>query len=417
MKKTIFFSLLVSIALLGTSCNGGDDIVIEKDKGSYVIVANTGSGSYLLQTDNLKDASLTTQSKGIETAIGTNWVNVGTDYLYRLVYAQGSSGTGSSYEIGLDSIIKERSQPFEITNRYTTFGVYKKYVLTGAGVTLAAATGETVQQKGFAFTILDAEQQTMYVNTVSTENFLGTGENCTFVGFAEANNKIYTAVCPQGYSDYAVDKGFAEAATTSTAYPDSVFVAVFDNINFTNPTIIRSNKLGAAYGQYRSMRHSNILTDDKSNVYVFSSSAGADQNPSGVLRINSGTTEFDSNFFFDIETATSGLPLFRAFHVTGDLFVVQLFATDERTNDTGNKYAIFNASGSGSLTMVTGLPEENITSSSTYMPLVDDGVFYFPMKVEGEQVAIWSIDPSTAKATKGTTVDAEGISAIVKLEL
>lgn len=264
----------------------------------------------------------------------------------------------------------------------------------------------------------------MYVNTISTENFLGTGEYCTFVGFAEANNKIYTSVCPAGYSAYGVEQGFAEEVSSNTKYPDSVFVAVFDNINFTNPTIIRDNRLGAAYGAYRSMRHSNILTDGQNNVYVFSSSAntvGSNNNPhpttkhSGVLRIKSGETKFDS-FYFDIEAATGGLRLFRAWHVTGDLFVVQIFATKEADNDTANKYAIFNASGSGSLTMVDGLPNiETITSSSTYTPLIDNGLFYFPIKVDGEQPAIYSINPNTAKATKGTVVDAESISAIVKL--
>lgn len=420
MKKVFFLSLLtmMSIAISSCSDDNNDEGGVEKAAGSFILTATSeDGGTYLLQTDDLTKGELTIVNNGLETATGTNWVFLGKKYAYRLVYNQGNAGTGSSYEVDANGVVKERGTLFEITNRYSTFGTYGKYVLTGAGVTIGETSSVTpATQKGFTFTILDSENQTLSTNTISTENFLGNGEYATFVGFAEANGKIYTAVCPGGVSDYGVSQGYASAATTETAYPDSVWVAVFDGINFQNPTIIRDSRLSAAYGSYRSMRHSNIIADDKNNIYVFSSCADANTTkPSGVLRINAGTNKFDESFYFNIENASDGLPLFRAWHIQGDIFMVQLYDSNARDRDKASKFAVFNAA-SKSFTFVTGLPDPaTVVNVPTVTPYIEGGLFYYSLTVDGQKPAIYIMNTATATATKGTVVTSSGVTSLGKL--
>lgn len=420
MKKIFFLSLITMVGFIISSCSDDNDNLEPgvEAVGSYILTATTeDGGTYLLQTDDLTTGELTTEYAGLETQTGTNWVFLGKKYAYRLVYNQGNAGTGSSYEVDANGLVQERGTLFEITNRYTTFGSYDKYVLTGSGVTIGAESSVTpVTQKGFTFTILDSENQTLSVNTISTENFLGNGEFTTFVGFAEANGKIYTSVCPGGVSEYGVTQGYASAETTTTAYPDSVWVAVFDGIDFENPTIIKDNRLSAAYGPYRSMRHSNIIADDKNNVYVFSSCADANTSkPSGVLRINAGANKFDEGFYFNIENASGGLPLFRAWHVQGDIFMVQLYDSDAREMNKASKFAVFNAAAE-TLTLVTGLPDPaTVVNVPTVTPHIEDGLFYYSLTVDGERPAIYIINSATATATKGTIVTSSGITSLGKL--
>lgn len=419
MRKKFFLSLILITGLITASCSdddngtGGTDTV-----GAYVLSATTDDGgTYVLQTDDLTKGELTTVNSGLETQTGTNWVFLGTKYAYRLVYNQGNAGTGSSYEVDANGLVQERSHLFEITSRYTTFGSFGKYILTGAGVTLEAESSVTpATRKGFTFTILDSENQTLSVNTIPTENFLGNGEYTTFVGFAEANGKIYTSVCPGGISEYGVSQGYGSAVTTTTAYPDSVWVAVFDGIDFKNPTIIRDNRLSAAYGSYRSMRHSNIVADDKNNVYVFSSCANDNTTkPSGVLRIKAGESTFDGSFYFNIEEASGGLPLFRAWHVQGDVFMVQLFDSNAREMNKASKFAVFNAAAK-TLTLVTGLPDPaTVVNIPTVTPYIENGLFYYSLTVDGQKPAVYIINSATATATIGTVVTASGVTSLGKL--
>jgi hypothetical protein len=423
MKKTFILVWTVAICGLAASCDetgNGEEV---KQTGAYILAASSEEATYLLQTDKLESGELTIEKSGLETESATAWLFHGNKYAYRLVYNQGNAGTGSSYALDANGNIEERSVQFEITSRFTTYGPYDKYIVTAAaGATAFKDEAGNVQQ-GVTFTILDTEAQTLKTKTISTENFLGTGEYTTFSGIVEVSGKLFTAVCPIGVSAYGAARGVDEVRTT-TNYPDSVWIAIYDNINLENPKILRDNRLSYASTRYRSQYYSNIESDDKGNVYVFSSAYDSrSTKKSGVLLIKSGTEAFDKDYYFDIEAASGGNHLFKVWHITGDYFLLQMYTTEtvEPMGDA-RKLAVFNAS-TKTFAWVMGLPALDAIGSlggtangPGGTPLIDNGLVYIPIvTTDGNQPAVYAINPATATATKGLVITSSYISAVGKL--
>ena len=186
----------------------------------------------------------------------------------------------------------------------------------------AVAPEETQSvQKGIAITYLHVTDQIMKNrDVIRGENFLGNGEYVTFAGILEANNKIYTAPIPMGLSVYgsAFEDGkwvkYPELVKTEdggsnsssyekgelqwTQYPNEAWVAIYNDENFNNPTLIRTDKISYACGRMRSQYYQTIWAADNGDVYVFSPSYAkimdADVQktnlPAGVVRIKAGLT-------------------------------------------------------------------------------------------------------------------------------
>ncbi len=69
-----------------------------------------------------------------------------------------------------------------------------------------------------------------------------------------------------------------------------------------------------------------------------------------------------------------------------------------------------------SLTYVKGLPSTDVISGFGNTPFSEDGIAYMAVTTtDGSQPAVYRIDPKTATATKGLTVEAEQISGVGKL--
>ena len=142
------------------------------------------------------------------------------------------------------------------------------------------------------------------------------------------------------------------------------------------------------------------------------------QLPSGVVRIKAGETQFDANYYYNLEEQGTGHPMFRCWHITADYFFLQMYSegTMSGKNAPTNELAVFKGE-SGKLTQVTdGLPaQEQISSLGD--PFCENGVAYVPVTTkDGEAPALYKIDPATAKATKGLTIITHNsVSAIGKL--
>ncbi len=104
--------------------------------------------------------------------------------------------------------------------------------------------------------------------------------------------------------------------------------------------------------------------------------------------------------------------MYRCWHATGNYFLLQLYTQGiNRTASGATRLAIFNAT-TGSLTEVKGLPEESTISAIGEMPYTHNGLVYMPITTtaEGSYPAFYRIDPKTATATKGATVEAESVT-------
>lgn len=467
MKKRFFKLYLAAAVMLLAgltfySCDNDDPVIDDDDDeeviSNYVIattsVTSSGDASYhLLTSDKLNDGTITSVNNGFEVESGTYWVYYQDKYLFRLVYRQGSPGVSSSYVLNDQGGVTVRNKVYEI-KRLTSYGTYKNYIITSSTGDLGTdyADENGYLPKGFLFSYLDVEEETYSSNSevIMAENYLGNGEFVTLAGILESNNKVYSAAIPMGLSQYGVKAeggkyvkypdlvktesggsgsgAYVKGELQWTQYPDEAWVAIYNNETLTNPTLIKTDKISYACGRSRSQYYQTIWAADNGDVYVFSPSYAKTQTddrqkttlPAGVVRIKAGTQEFDDSYYCNLEDLTGGNSFLRCWHLTDDYFLLLMYDVPfvegfNATTTVASRLAIFKGD-SKQLTYVTGLPSPDNIGGFANTPYTEDGIAYVAVTpADDSSPAVYSIDPATAVATKGLTVQVKQIDAIGKL--
>ena len=466
MKKNFFLTGLFATAMAGltlTACDddpstGGDDGGDDDNNAEYVIAASvTASGNttnVLVNAESLDEGTVTTINNGVVNDGATYWVFFKEQYLYALTYNQGEAGGTRSYIMDASGELKKGSAEFGV-KRFTTYGIYDKYIMT-------SSTGDGPTEwndengytpKVFLLSYLDPAAETFTTNDTQnkaylSENFLGTGEYVTLSGMLEHNNKIYTAAVPMGLSQYGTkdqngkwvlpgnedlvkkESGGSNSSAYKkdelqwTQYPNECWVAIFDDATMTSKKLIKTDKISYAAGRMKSQYYQMIWAADNGDVYVFSPSFAKTMTdarqkttlPAGVVRIPSGSTEFD-DYYCNLEALTNGNSFLRSWHIADDYFMLLMY--DRPLTETGyvaNQLAIFKA-GDKKLTYVTGLPSTDQISGFGNEPYVEKGNAYVTVTFNegGGNPAIYKINPATATATKGLTIEATQVSGVGKL--
>ena len=456
MRKQHYFFLPAAMALYTSmvSCSSSSDDGAPSPGSSdapaqaYVVVGQATSvgstAAYLLTAPSLHEGNVSTIGNGLETdySSATTWVFYGNDYLYRLTYNYGSAGTTASYRLDANGMLRQRPKEYNILN-YTTYGIYRNKIITADASSPTDVKDDYGNAAyGVSFSIIDVDAETATTRNVVTENYLGNKERVMFSGLLQVNDKIYTAVVPLGLSPYGVRAGGVlpgnedlvssalggtgggayEAGTlTSTQYPDECWVAVFDDDTFTQPTLIRTDKISWAAGRMRSAYYQTIWAADNGDVYVFSPSFAKSNTDSrlqtrlnsGVARIKAGTLQFDPDYYFDIEQASGGNPLYRCWHITADYFLLQMYTAGLNVQGKGTtRLAVYKAE-ERTFRYVTGLPDPSVISSFGKTPYNENGLCYTTVvTTDGARPTVYCINPETAVATPGLTVEADETGAI-----
>ena len=462
MKKNSLLTTL-AVALVGcafTSC-GSDDptevgggVVGGGDPISrYVIAASTTGSStttnVLVSATSLREGSITTARNGLTTDAGTEWRYYKDQALFRLAYNQGAAGVSSSYVLNAAGNPQERPRTYEI-RRFTSYGSYKNYIITSStnALTTDLEDENGYLPYGFQFSYLDVENETFTTNSnvILSENYLGNGEYVSLAGIQEANNKIYSAVIPMGLTQFGVKAeggrfvkypelvtteaggsgsgAYQPGQVTATQYPNEAWVAIYNDQTFANPKLIKTDKISYACGRRASQYYPTIAAANNGDVYVFSPSYAKTASntlqkttlPAGVVRIKAGAEDFDADYYCNLELQTGGKSFMRTWHIADDYFLLLMY--DRPLTESGfvaNQLAIYKGS-TQKLTYVTGIPAADILSAFGNNPFVEDGIAYMAITTtDGSLPAVYYIDPVTAIANKGLTIDATQVNAIGKL--
>lgn len=455
MKRFNLSFMVVSALVSGTvftSCeeNVAGGSVNTGLKDGYVVIAQAQDANYLLQTDNLDGGAVTTVNNGKTTQSGTQWVFFNNKYLYRLAYNQGNGGVTSSYIIDSNGNIAERDNTYEI-KRFTTYGTYGNYLITSSVGDMASqyADSNGYLPKGFLFSYLDVEKETHTTNNdvIFSENYLGNGEYVTLAGILQVGNKIYSSAIPMGLSKYGVaaeggkyvkypelvkqesggsgSSSYEKGELQWTQYPDEAWVAIYDNSEFKNPKLIKTDKISYACGRYKSQYYQTIWTAGNGDVYVFSPSYAKTMTAdvlkttldAGVVRIKAGTEEFDSDYYFNIEEAAGGKSFLRCWPISDDYFLLLMY--DRPLTESGfaaKTFAVFKAEDKN-FEYVKGLPSENIISGFGNTPYVENGKVYVSVTTtDGASPALYVINSETAEAVRGLEINgSEQVSGVGRL--
>ncbi|MDE6083332.1 MAG: DUF4374 domain-containing protein [Muribaculaceae bacterium] len=455
MKKKILFgalgALMMPMALVSCSNSdepktGGENDI--ESKGKFVFattVQGSNATSYVLLTgESLDEGTLSPVKNGLLNDGATQWV-FHKNYLYGLTYNQGNAGTTRSYILGENGEMEARGKEYLIS-RFSSYGAYDNDILTMAtGESTDVVDGNGYHAKMLNVTYLDVVNETSTTNHATSEhqylmeNFLGNGEYVTLAGAEQSGSHLYCGVVPMGLSQYGaafdnsrwIRKGFEHLVHTEaggsgsgaykagelvgTQYPDECWVAIYDNDDFLNPTLVKTDRISTPSGRYRSQYYQTIWAAENGDIYVFSPSyAKTMTDPlqkttlnAGVCRIPAGSKKFD-DYYFDIESQTGGKSFMRCWPAGGNYFLMVMY--DRPLSQSGfaaTDLAIFDAA-SKKLTYVKGLPS-NITSLGKTV-FTQNGNVYIPVNVENGYPTIYRINPATAQASKGVVI--EGASDI-----
>lgn len=453
MKKNWILKFGLATMCLGftlTSCsddetNGDGGGGTDREAGDmYVIAATVDDAAYLVLADTISSGQVSVINNGKETETSTYWIFKDKEMLIRLVYNQGNSGTGSTYYLDANGNIVEGSTFAAL--RFTTYGLWGENVITASAGATATTDANGYSAYGILANYFNTTSGELTTNTYISENFLGNGEYVGFAGFVEANDKLYTSVIPMGMSLYGIaawpelvtdtaliasaDGGSNSSAYTagtipSTQFPDSAFVAIYSGDDFSEaPTILRTGKIGFACGRNRSQYYQTIWAADNGDIYVFSSGYGrlttssdelkrvTGELPSGVVRIKAGESDFDADYYYNLEELGNKHELYRCWHITDDYFLLQFYTDGLNARGTNTlELGVFRGS-TGELTMVTGLPDASILSSFGTNPFAEDDAIYMPVTTTEGSPALYRIEASTAVATKGIEIEADAVNAV-----
>lgn len=414
-------AVVLCVSMVGCSKDDGPSEGGRTSNEVEFFIAATESGegaaSYLLSVPDVSAGTVGIKGQGLEADAYTAWLFPNQYTGIGLKYQKGDPGIGIGVGLGADGNIVRTGGEFQIESRFTTYGVFQNKVLTAVGGVQVADAPDIYTTFNF---VDPAKNNAVTTITENTTNLTGNGEYATLSGIVQfGDNEFLTALVP---STVGGDTGSGGGSTGPTQYPDSVWVAAYDQ-DLQVKRIYGDDRLGYAAGKFRSQYYSSISEDGKGNVYVFSPSNDATSTkPAGVIRINAGADDFDQDYFWNLEDelakvgAATDIKFQRVFHVTDDVFVlayVRNGSTVQEGPAKPNALAIINVVDK-SFKWVEGLPDFN-DNPSFGLPIAEDGKLYIPVNEVDHNPAIYTVDAVTGKATKGLVVEAGEVTAIGKL--
>jgi hypothetical protein len=409
VKKGLYALICAS---LFASCDKKSDSPDPDVTGNYqyVIVA-TPEGSvsegadYLLQTGSLTEGNITTVGAGIEQD-GYRYYVFHKNKVFSLLYGQGNPGAVTTYALNEAGVL----YPFSNmqTETVQVFGTYNDELILIKSPRSGDANAGIYRIDAVNPQIVD----TKYLDAVE---LAGNGERAHFSGVMQVDNKLYLP--------YFCIKGIA-GALFATDYPDSTWVAVLSYPDMKLEKVIRDNRTGSI-GYYFSQRGlSQVANGD---VYAFSGASLGDvaggippsTKPSAAIRIKKGESEFDRNYFFNIQEKSGGYHVERAFYLSGNRFLLTVYGDNTVMSVYGSnqvKFAIVDVAAQ-TFTWVTGLPAYDKLVHVSRLPYIaeDGSMIAFGITTADEYPHVYTIDVASAKATKGLEVISGSITSIGRL--
>ena len=210
----------------------------------------------------------------------------------------------------------------------------------------------------------------------------------------------------------------SDPTTYETKYTDTARVAVFSWPELEFQKVIKDTRTGPIGGFNIK---SGLIKDENGDIYALSHSNPANgfsqtTKGGGIVKINSGETIFDADYFFDFEEITGGKNVAHLKYLgNGKAFAEINVATtgeQERWSDGPLQSAIVDLY-SQKVTYIEGIPV-HAGSGRRLAALYDENNVYLSIPEE-DGVYVYRIDVANHTATKGASVEANFVAGISRL--
>lgn len=400
-KKTVFGAALAALALQGC------------DDGATTATNDAGARPYVLgfriETDdegNTADYVMTTGdiSKGELSAVGKGIEQVGWRYmgsLGRTLYSIGYYNDNNlvAYQLdGAGKLVEKDRVVFQTT--IDVVGDADEKTLLAMEVPRKTMTPRT-------WHVFDLENVSIAKKMVDS----------IYVDYVDSLVPWPTALVRRGDKVFVPFYQLHARGDFTTPHTDTAFIAVYSWPGLVKEKVIKDTRMGpiGLYGD----RNGAILTAS-GDLYAMSTASKAagfttTQKKSGILRVKSGSTEFDPTYHWDIEAASGGNKVVWFAPVGGEKALVRL-STDESTlwgaygTKVICKLAVADLA-ARTLTMVEDIPMHRGGYGGNVF--LEDGKAWVSIN-SGTEAHLWAIDPATAKAVKGAKIAGYEVTTLLR---
>ncbi|GAA5025006.1 hypothetical protein GCM10011506_09130 [Marivirga lumbricoides] len=203
----------------------------------------------------------------------------------------------------------------------------------------------------------------------------------------------------------------------ATDYTNEASVAVFSYPELEFEKIITDSRVGPIGGFGVK---SGLIEDENGNIYAVSHSNPANgysqsTKPAGILKIKRGETEFDKEYFFDIEAATDGLNTAHLKYLGNGKAFAEINQEERdvqaRWSDGPLKSAIVDLEAK-TVNYIADVPEH--AGLGRRLAALHDGNFVYTCIPEEEGIFVYRIDLQSLTATKGARVEANFVAGFFR---
>jgi len=408
MKKFSTLALFSAlIAFTSFSCSSDDKSGNDTGGGSdtgktkYIITATTGAtgvADYLLTADDVSTGSITTIGNGVEQDGTYRYYITAQNNFFSLLYGQGNPGAVTTYNLNTEGKLVKKSD-FQAETVHV-FAAVNKDILT-IKVPRSGASIASMYKIDAVNSLITGEAQQ------DTKVLARNGERAFFTWATQVGDKVYMP--------YMSIKGDG-VDNFGTVNPDSTWVAVYNYPELKLEKVIRDNRtsyLGAYFTN-------GLFQDENGDAYGFSGAIATSNavlvstKPSAIVKIKKGTTEFDQSYFFNVEEKSGGYKISSTSYISKGKFLLLMYGNAGKNNGAV-KLAVADVYNQ-TFTWVTNAPATLTSATSRYNITTEDGNSAIIGINTPEGNWIYTINGTTAVATRGMKVEGGQITAIQKLK-
>ncbi len=432
LNKIILVTSIAAVlsACGGDSSNSSSNNFVGGEFGTTFPLTTTGDNAadYLLTSVSLSsDNSVTATGAGIEHSGWNYYYSVrNTLFVFHNDDAYAENGEGKAYQVNASG--EQEVNSFVYDGRVATMGSTGNTLLATNAYWAAhsplklysfnSATG--AKQATVEYSIYDDGTGTAGEGTVPWATALVVRDDKLFIPYLK----------------------FDDAGNASTPDSNKGYVAVFDyplSENATPVKIIEDNRI-SNIGTHGAT--SGLILTDAGDLYGYSNgeiSGGfypASTNPSAIVRIANGETEFDADYLLDIEAATDGGKIFWFDYVGNEKALARIVMPTDQTVDHDSKpetaelpadnvawgdfaktvirqKLVIIDLANKTVTDVAGIPL-HAKRNTPSVNVTDNGTVYVSIET-ADDAHVYEVDIATATAVKGAKIEGASIRAFYQL--
>jgi len=399
--KTISVIAAAALAMQGCDDGAASAPVAAGERpyamGFRVQVDDDGNtADYLLTAGSIQGGELSVEGKGVEQ-VGWRYMGVLGKTLYSVGYYDDNNLV--AYQLDGAGKLKEKGR-FVFQTTLDIFGDVDEKTLLAMEVPRKTITPRT-------WHVIDLDGVGIARKVVDS----------IYVDRADSLVAWPTALVRRGDKVFVPFYQLHARGDFTTPNTDTAFIAVYSWPGLVQEKVIKDTRMGpiGLYGD----RNGAILTSS-GDLYAFSTAARAAgfttaQRKSGILRVKAGSTEFDPSYHWDIEAATGGNKIVWFAPLGGEKALVRLSTDDTNLwgaygNDVICRLAVADLA-ARTLTDVSDIPlHRGGYGGNVFM---EEGKAWVSVNT-GTEASLWSIDPATAKATRGAKIKGYEIPVLMR---